>query len=116
MNDDDVDVEELVEEVAPDDLHQQGLSAYADELHYAEELPEDSLNGGWDTEFEEDVLVSQESTSPVFLFENNHKVAFPFFEGVRHLEDGHTYLTVRHKRTLCNSETILEFIANSDFV
>lgn len=67
LNDDDVDVEgELIEEVVSDDLHHQGLVGpnFAEEIPY-EELPEDSLNGGWDTEFEEDVLVSQESTSPV---------------------------------------------------
>lgn len=104
MNDDDVDVEELVEEVVThDDMGNPTLgSAFTDSLEF-EDLPEDSLNAGWDTEFEEDVLVSQESSSP-------------FFEGVRSLEDGHTYLTVRHKRVLCNTDTILEFIANSDFV
>ncbi|WP_323174870.1 hypothetical protein, partial [Natrialba sp. PRR66] len=85
-----VDVEELVEEeVVQDDMHEQHVVRHCDMPRLNDEyddLPEDSLDGGWDTEFEEDMLASQENPDP-------------FYDGVRQLEGGHTYLTVRHRRT-----------------
>ncbi|VDO33341.1 unnamed protein product [Haemonchus placei] len=83
VGDDFVDVEEIVE---------------------YEEMHEDCLDGGWDGDFDEDLLASQENSDPVFI------------DGVRELESGHVYLTVRHKRLAGSLDTILQYIANTNFV
>ncbi|VDM53352.1 unnamed protein product [Angiostrongylus costaricensis] len=41
---------------------------------------------------------------------------FQFIDGVRELESGHVYLTVRHKRLAGSLDTILQYIANTNFV
>ncbi|VDO72901.1 unnamed protein product [Heligmosomoides polygyrus] len=66
--------------------------------NFYEEMHEDCLDGGWDGDFDEDLLASQENSDPVKL------------------ESGHVYLTVRHKRMAGSLDTILQYIANSNFV
>ncbi|CAD6184250.1 unnamed protein product [Caenorhabditis auriculariae] len=68
-----------------------------------EELPEDTLNGGWDNEFEEDPLSSQENPDP-------------YYETPRMLDTGHVYLTVRHKRLVSSLDCVLEYICNTNIV
>ncbi|PAV89985.1 hypothetical protein WR25_06620 [Diploscapter pachys] len=65
---------------------------------------EDTLNNGWDTDFDDDPLEAQENPSP-------------YYDTARQLDSsGHIYLTVRHKRTACNFECVLDYIANTTIV
>ncbi|KHJ99451.1 hypothetical protein OESDEN_00560 [Oesophagostomum dentatum] len=92
-----VDVEEIVE-----GADENNMSMNVPDNEY-EEMHEDCLDGGWDGDFDEDLLASQENSDP-------------FIDGVRELESGHVYLTVRHKRMAGNLDTILQYIANTNFV
>lgn len=92
-----VDVEEIVEATDENDMSVNGGQGDYEEMH------EDCLDGGWDGDFDEDLLASQENSDP-------------FIDGVRELESGHVYLTVRHKRMAGSLDTILQYIANSNFV
>ncbi|WKX88248.1 hypothetical protein Q1695_008133 [Nippostrongylus brasiliensis] len=95
--DDFVDVEEIVEATDENDMSMSSTQADFEEMH------EDCLDGGWDGDFDEDLLASQENSDP-------------FIDGVRELESGHVYLTVRHKRMAGSLDTILQYIANTNFV
>ncbi|KAK5976586.1 hypothetical protein GCK32_006606, partial [Trichostrongylus colubriformis] len=97
VGDDFVDVEEIVEGTDENDMSMSGGQAEYEEMH------EDCLDGGWDGDFDEDLLASQENSDP-------------FIDGVRELESGHVYLTVRHKRLAGSLDTILQYIANTNFV
>ncbi|KIH59872.1 hypothetical protein ANCDUO_09885 [Ancylostoma duodenale] len=97
MVEDFVDVEEIVEGADENELSLNGTQSEFEEMH------EDCLDGGWDGDFDEDLLASQENSDP-------------FIDGVRELESGHVYLTVRHKRLAGNLDTILQYIANTNFV
>uniref|UniRef100_A0A7I4XSF1 SET domain-containing protein n=2 Tax=Trichostrongylidae TaxID=6315 RepID=A0A7I4XSF1_HAECO len=97
VGDDFVDVEEIVEATDENDMSMSGGQGDYEEMH------EDCLDGGWDGDFDEDLLASQENSDP-------------FIDGVRELESGHVYLTVRHKRLAGSLDTILQYIANTNFV
>ncbi|PIO66919.1 hypothetical protein TELCIR_11353 [Teladorsagia circumcincta] len=97
VNDDFVDVEEIVDAGDENDMSMSGGQGEFEEMH------EDCLDGGWDGDFDEDLLASQENSDP-------------FIDGVRELESGHVYLTVRHKRMAGSLDTILQYIANTNFV
>ncbi|KAJ1365389.1 hypothetical protein KIN20_025675 [Parelaphostrongylus tenuis] len=92
-----IDVEEIVEATDENDISMSVTQGEFDEMH------EDCLDGGWDGDFDEDLLASQENSDP-------------FIDGVRELESGHVYLTVRHKRLAGSLDTILQYIANTNFV
>ncbi|KAK6040863.1 hypothetical protein COOONC_21631 [Cooperia oncophora] len=96
VTDDFVDVEEIVD-AADENMSLSGGPGEYEEMH------EDCLDGGWDGDFDEDLLASQENSDP-------------FIDGVRELESGHVYLTVRHKRMAGSLDTILQYIANTNFV
>ncbi|KAE9418571.1 hypothetical protein Angca_001849, partial [Angiostrongylus cantonensis] len=97
ITDDFVDVEEIMEAADENDISVNGPQGEFEEMH------EDCLDGGWDGDFDEDLLASQENCDP-------------FIDGVRELESGHVYLTVRHKRLAGSLDTILQYIANTNFV
>ncbi|CAI2315938.1 unnamed protein product [Caenorhabditis sp. 36 PRJEB53466] len=64
---------------------------------------EDVLNDGYDIEFDDDPLSTQENPAP-------------YYENPRQLDTGHIYLTVRHKRIAGTFESVLEWIANTNVV
>ncbi|CAI2355964.1 unnamed protein product [Caenorhabditis sp. 36 PRJEB53466] len=72
-------------------------------ISVAEEQVVDILNNGRDDEFQEDMMMMSENTDP-------------YYSGVRKLESGHTYLTVRHNKLACTFDSVLEYIANSNVV
>lgn len=64
---------------------------------------EDVLNDGYDIEFDDDPLSTQDNPAP-------------YYENPRQLDTGHIYLTVRHKRVAGTFDAVLEWIANTNVV
>ncbi|CAB3408107.1 unnamed protein product [Caenorhabditis bovis] len=97
--------EEVVGDMMNDDQQiqeEQDNEQDTDDVRY-EEVTEDTLNGGWDSMFDEDALLAQECPEP-------------YYEEARILETGHVYLTVRHKRMSSSFDCVLEWIANTNVV
>uniref|UniRef100_A0A8R1DUY8 DUF7747 domain-containing protein n=1 Tax=Caenorhabditis japonica TaxID=281687 RepID=A0A8R1DUY8_CAEJA len=105
---DTIDEEEIISEAAiephdslicpmPDPLEQTHL------IELIEPHMEDTLNGGYDDEFVDDLIEKAENPEP-------------FYDEPRALESGQVYLTVRHKKIATSFDVVLEYIVNSNII